>query len=55
MGSIKNRLYFRQVLGRILRINDSPNQEAWLYTFAEKVWLGMLKGIEQDIPVVSIY
>ncbi|MDC2890362.1 DEAD/DEAH box helicase [Psychrosphaera algicola] len=28
MSSVKTELYFRQVLGRILRVNNSPNQEA---------------------------
>ncbi|MFL7033887.1 DEAD/DEAH box helicase [Vibrio lentus] len=50
MSSVKTELYFRQVLGRILRINDSPNQEAWLYTFAEESLIGFAERIEQDIP-----
>ncbi len=36
LSSIKTELYFRQVLGRILRITNSLNQEAWLYTIAEE-------------------
>ncbi len=50
MSSVKTELYFRQVLGRILRINDSLNQEAWLYTFAEESLIGFAERIEQDIP-----
>ncbi|EMY6610459.1 DEAD/DEAH box helicase family protein [Vibrio parahaemolyticus] len=50
MSAVKTELYFRQVLGRILRINDSPNQEAWLYTFAEESLIGFAERIEQDIP-----
>ncbi|WP_070963756.1 DEAD/DEAH box helicase [Vibrio sonorensis] len=50
MSSVKTELYFRQVLGRILRVNDSPNQEAWLYTFAEESLIGFAERIEQDIP-----
>ena len=50
MSSIKTELYFRQVLGRILRVNDSPNQEAWLYTFAEESLIGFADRVEQDIP-----
>ncbi|NOH84245.1 diguanylate cyclase [Vibrio sp. 03-59-1] len=55
MSSIKTELYFRQVLGRILRINDSPNQEAWLYTFAEESLIGFAERIEQDIPDSCMY
>ncbi len=50
MSSVKTELYFRQVLGRILRVNDSLNQEAWLYTFAEESLIGFAERIEQDIP-----
>ncbi|UTZ36912.1 DEAD/DEAH box helicase family protein [Vibrio campbellii] len=50
MSSVKTELYFRQVLGRILRVSDSPNQEAWLYTFAEESLIGFAERIEQDIP-----
>ncbi|MCG9638454.1 DEAD/DEAH box helicase family protein [Vibrio sp. Isolate34] len=55
MSSVKTELYFRQVLGRILRINDSPNQEAWLYTFAEESLIGFAERIEQDIPDSCMY
>ncbi|MEC7307772.1 DEAD/DEAH box helicase [Vibrio crassostreae] len=55
MSSVKTELYFRQVLGRVLRINDSPNQEAWLYTFAEESLIGFAERIEQDIPDSCMY
>ncbi len=55
MSSVKTELYFRQVLGRILRISDSPNQEAWLYTFAEESLIGFAERIEQDIPDSCMY
>lgn len=50
LSSIKTELYFRQVLGRILRVNDAPNQEAWLYTFAEASLVSFAEQIERDIP-----
>lgn len=50
MSSVKTELYFRQVLGRILRINDSSNQDAWLFTFAEQNLISFAERIEQDIP-----
>lgn len=50
MSSVKTELYFRQVLGRILRINSGINQQAWLYTFAEQNLIEFSERIEQDIP-----
>ncbi len=50
ISAIKTELYFRQVLGRILRINNSANQEAWLYTFAEPNLVNFVERIEHDIP-----
>ncbi|MDE1337299.1 DEAD/DEAH box helicase family protein [Vibrio aestuarianus subsp. cardii] len=50
MSSIKTELYFRQVLGRILRVNGTINQQAWLFTFAEQSLIEFSERIEQDIP-----
>ncbi|HIF9258716.1 TPA: DEAD/DEAH box helicase [Photobacterium damselae] len=50
MSSVKTELYFRQVLGRILRVNSTINQQAWLYTFAEQNLIEFSERIEQDIP-----
>ncbi|MPS37815.1 diguanylate cyclase [Vibrio sp. VGrn 2] len=50
MSSVKTELYFRQVLGRILRENESINQEAWLFTFAEQSLINFSERIEEDIP-----
>jgi len=50
LSNIKTELYFRQVLGRILRVNKALNQEAWLYTFAEHNLMEYAKQIEKDIP-----
>lgn len=50
MSSVKTELYFRQVLGRILRVNGSMNQQAWLFTFAEQSLIEFAERIEQDIP-----
>ncbi|RKF14349.1 diguanylate cyclase [Alginatibacterium sediminis] len=50
MSSVKTELYFRQVLGRILRVNEALNQQAWLYTFAEESLIEIAERIEQDIP-----
>ncbi|MEZ9330617.1 DEAD/DEAH box helicase [Vibrio breoganii] len=55
ISAVKTELYFRQVLGRILRIDDAPNQEAWLFTFAEENLTGFAERIEQDIPDTCMY
>nr|WP_234933824.1 hypothetical protein [Vibrio anguillarum] len=50
LSFVKTELYFRQVLGRILRTNASSNQQAWLYTFAEESLVSFAEQIEKDIP-----
>ncbi|CAH1235256.1 Diguanylate cyclase [Vibrio harveyi] len=50
ISSVKTELYFRQVLGRILRVNGPISQQAWLYTFAEQNLIEFSERIEQDIP-----
>nr|WP_255555468.1 DEAD/DEAH box helicase family protein [Enterovibrio paralichthyis] len=55
LSNIKTELHFRQVLGRILRTTDAPNQEAWLYTFAEPSLTTFAEEIEQDIPDSCMY
>ncbi|MGF1701453.1 DEAD/DEAH box helicase family protein [Photobacterium makurazakiensis] len=55
MSAVKTELYFRQVLGRILRINDAKNQQAWLFTFAEQNLIEFSERIEQDIPETCMF
>ena len=55
MSSVKTELYFRQVLGRILRIDSSMAQQAWLFTFAEQNLIQFAERIEDDIPESCIY
>ena len=55
MSSVKTELYFRQVLGRILRVNGATNQQAWLFTFAEQSLIELAERIEQDIPEPCMY
>jgi len=55
LSRVKTELYFRQVLGRILRIsNNSPNQEAWLFTLAEEKLSTFANRIEQELPDVCV-
>ncbi|WP_413478999.1 DEAD/DEAH box helicase [Vibrio hibernica] len=55
LSSIKTELYFRQVLGRILRTNEFLNQEAWLFTFAEENLVQFAEQVEKDIPDSCLY
>ena len=55
ISSVKTELYFRQVLGRILRVNGSMNQQAWLFTFAEQSLIEFAERIEQDIPETCMF
>ena len=55
LSNIRTELYFRQVLGRILRVTDGDNQEAWLYTLAEVNLVKFAEEIEQDIPDSCLY
>jgi superfamily II DNA or RNA helicase len=55
LSRVKTELYFRQVLGRILRIsNNSPNQEAWLFTLAEEKLSTFANRIDQELPDVCV-
>ncbi|ANQ29348.1 diguanylate cyclase [Vibrio natriegens] len=55
MSSVKTELYFRQVLGRILRVNGKVNQQAWLFTFAEQSLIEFSEQIEKDIPASCMF
>lgn len=54
LSRVKTELYFRQVLGRVLRINNAQNQEAWLYTFAEPKLIEFASRIEQEVPEETV-
>jgi len=54
LSAVKTELYFRQVLGRILRISKAKNQEAWLYTFAETNLNEFAERIAIDIPETNV-
>ena len=50
MSRVKTELYFRQVLGRILRVSEASNQEAWLFTLAEEKLSTFANRIDQELP-----
>lgn len=54
LSRVKTELYFRQVLGRILRISHSPNQEAWLFTLAEEKLSTFANRIDQELPDMCV-
>lgn len=55
LSNVKTELYFRQILGRILRTTTCVNQEAWFYTFAEPSLDRFAEEIENDIPETCMY
>ncbi|MCL1157583.1 DEAD/DEAH box helicase [Shewanella inventionis] len=54
LSRVKTELYFRQVLGRVLRKNKSRNQEAWLYTFAAPKLVEFANRIAEEIPDIPV-
>ncbi|QFU23040.1 DEAD/DEAH box helicase family protein [Shewanella eurypsychrophilus] len=54
LSRVKTELYFRQVLGRILRVNKAINQEAWLFTFAAPKLVEFANRIAEEIPDVPV-
>ena len=50
LSRVKTELYFRQVLGRILRVSQASNQEAWFYTFAEPKLVNYAYRIDIELP-----
>lgn len=53
LTNIKTEMHFRQILGRILRRTDAPNQEAFLYMPAEPKLVEYAYRVAQDIPAES--
>ncbi|ELR67179.1 GGDEF domain protein [Photobacterium marinum] len=54
LSKVKTELYFRQILGRILRVNNAITQEAWLYTFADPQLTDFAHRIEQELPDIPV-
>ncbi|KMT66778.1 DEAD/DEAH box helicase [Catenovulum maritimum] len=50
LTNIKTEMHFRQILGRILRVTGSKNQEAILYMPAEPKLLEYAYRVKQDVP-----
>jgi superfamily II DNA or RNA helicase len=51
LSLVRTELFFRQVLGRVLRLMPGlANNKAWLISFAEKSLLEFAQRLQQDIP-----
>ena len=51
LSLVRTELFFRQVLGRILRLMPGiVNNKAWLISFAEESLLEFAQRLQQDIP-----
>ncbi|MBB1450059.1 DEAD/DEAH box helicase family protein [Pseudoalteromonas carrageenovora] len=50
LTNIKTEMHFRQVLGRIMRVTSSENQDAIMYILAESKLLEYAYRINQDVP-----
>ncbi|MFY8274492.1 DEAD/DEAH box helicase [Pseudoalteromonas sp. SSDWG2] len=50
LSNVKTEMNYRQVMGRILRITDAPNQQAILFIPAEPSLVDYAYRVAQDIP-----
>ncbi|WP_438467532.1 DEAD/DEAH box helicase [Marinomonas sp. PE14-40] len=54
LSNVKTELYFRQVLGRILRINKNSDEPCAMIAFAEPKLIEYSERINQDLPEDSM-
>jgi len=54
LSRVKTELYFRQILGRILRITQTGNEKSWLYTFSEPSLSEFAHRLNQEVPNQNI-
>ncbi|MCU4677479.1 DEAD/DEAH box helicase family protein [Catenovulum sp. 2E275] len=54
LSRVKTELYFRQIIGRILRVTGNHTELAWLYTFAEPNLSNYAQRLNQDIPNYNV-
>jgi superfamily II DNA or RNA helicase len=50
LSDVKTELYFRQVLGRIIRVTSSNLQHAWLYALNEHTLAKFAQRVDDDLP-----
>lgn len=54
LSNVRTELYFRQVLGRILRVNESSDEVSSLFAFAEPRLMEFARRIASDLPEESM-
>ncbi len=54
LSAVRTELYFRQVLGRVLRIDQSENEEGWIFALAEPQLKEFANRIADDLPDDSV-
>ncbi|NRD72154.1 DEAD/DEAH box helicase family protein [Shewanella sp. VB17] len=54
LSRIKTEMHYRQVLGRVLRVDSDNTQQAWLFTLAERKLTEFAHRIDQDLPEGSV-
>lgn len=50
LSRIRTELYYRQVLGRVLRRTSEADEQAWLFMLAEPTLKGFAERIAEDLP-----
>ncbi|MDM9652468.1 DEAD/DEAH box helicase [Stutzerimonas kunmingensis] len=50
LSRIRTELHYRQVLGRVLRRTDEPDDQAWLFMLAEPTLRSFAERISDDLP-----
>lgn len=50
LSTIKTELYYRQILGRILRTISGADELGWLFSFAEPTLVEYAENLKKDIP-----
>lgn len=50
LSRVRTELYYRQVLGRILRRRGKMDDQAWLFVLAEPLLLEFSRRIDEDLP-----
>ncbi|PAU88804.1 diguanylate cyclase [Pseudomonas sp. WN033] len=50
LSRVRTELYFRQVLGRVLRRTSDIDEQAWLFILAEPTLKGFAERIAEDLP-----
>ncbi|MGF1728731.1 DEAD/DEAH box helicase [Photobacterium kasasachensis] len=53
-SNVKTELYFRQILGRIMRNTDGKRTQAWLYTLAHPQLVEYAHRLQDEVPETRV-